>query len=217
MPEWARDIPRDYLAESVQSRGTIVPIVVAKIKGDRSGKYILVDGRGRLEQAIQAEEKWILARIVQVENEEEALLLALELEQTREPWTIDYTLKIIHKLEEMGLSRKEIAEKLMIPRSRLYRILAIEEIEKYNVGVARDIKEGKLPLRAAEKIKQAIDTLRKMKREDEIGNLLARIARTPSNYENIIADTLVPMGRITPVPKSAQKKPEKIEEEIAKE
>jgi len=145
IPEWVRDIDRSYLADSIDEKDVIVPIIVGKIRGDKSGKYILIDGRGRLETAIRRGDKEILARVVKIESEEEALLLAIELEHTKQPWDPEYTLKVIKYLEGKGYSRKKIAEILKIPRSTLYRILKLETVEP---EIKEKVVKGEIPLRA---------------------------------------------------------------------
>ena len=154
VPEWARKIPREYLEESVKARGVIAPIIVARIREGNEAKFILVDGAGRYELAKQQGVEEIPARIVDVQSEDEALLLAIELEQTREPWNVEYTLKVIQELLNRGYTKTKIAEMLKISRSVLYRYLWILEFPEY---IREYFIAGKLPIKAAETIKQGID------------------------------------------------------------
>jgi len=124
IPSWAREIPRDYLKESVEARDVIVPIVLA----DVNGRLILVDGRGRLELAKAKGLSKVPARIIKVDSEEEAILMAIELEKTKKEWANSYMLKLIKHLLSKGYSKTKIAEMLKISRSVLYRYLYAHEI-----------------------------------------------------------------------------------------
>jgi len=154
VPPWARKIPREYLAESVQARGVISPIIVGRLRAGKEARFILIDGAGRLEEAKKRGEEEVPARIVDIESEEEALLLSIELEQTKEPWSLEYTLEVIQELLNRGYSKQKIAEILKIPRSKLYRLLWIMEFPE-------EIKEkfisGEIPLRYADEVQKIIN------------------------------------------------------------
>jgi len=191
VPGWARKLPRDYLAESVEERGVIQPILVAAVpNGEKNrNRYILVDGMGRLEIAKKKGLKRIPARIIKLPSEEEALLLAIELEQTKEPWSLEYTLQVIQELLKRGYTKKRIAETLRIPRSKLYRLLFVMEAPE---ELRKLFLEGKLPLRAADKIWKVLGKL-----EEELlhlppgtvealrDRLIDELQRFPEDYESI--------------------------------
>jgi len=162
VPRWARSLPRDYLEESIKDKGVIEPILVAAIPNGhgRKNRYILVDGKGRLELAKKLGHSRIPARIVKLNSEEEALLLAIELEQTRATWSLEYTLSIIQELLSRGYSKTKIAEILKVPRSKIYRYLWILEFPE---PIQKAFIEGKLPIRAADTIKGTINLIREKK------------------------------------------------------
>jgi len=153
VPSWARSIERSYLEESIRSRGVLAPIIVAKIRKQKGVDLVLIDGAGRLELAKQQGLEEIPARLVEVKDENEALLLSIELEQTKEPWSLEYTLSVIQELLDRGFKKTEIAEILKVPRSKIYRLLYIAEMPE-------DLKymflNNIIPLRYAEKIYQLL-------------------------------------------------------------
>jgi len=191
VPEWARRIYRDYLEESVMNRGVIVPIVVARVPNGRRNKYILVDGHGRYLMAKKRGDEYIYARIVPVEKEEDALLLAIELEFTRRPWSVQYTYEVIQELLKRGFDKKKIAEILHISRTTLYRYLWLSEMPEELLEL---FFSEALPLRAAEYIKKTLDAIEKSDiSEDEKqkakSELIQNIMRRPHDYERICLAT----------------------------
>ena len=189
VPPWARKIPREYLEESTRERGIIAPIVVGRIKQDKEIRLILIDGAGRLEMAKARGDEEIPARLVDISSEEEALLLSIELEQTKEPWSLEYTLEVIQELLNRGYSKQEIAEILKIPRSKLYRLLWIMEIGDKHIGVYDAFLDGKLPLRAADDIKSLIKFMEE-KAPEKLDEVLTEIARRPHAYQDIVFNAM---------------------------
>jgi len=183
IPPWARKLPRDYLEESIQERGVIEPILIAAVPNGsgKRNKYILIDGHGRLELARKRGDKKIPARIVKLNSEEEALLLAIELEQTRAPWSLEYTLSIIQELLSRGYSKTKIAEILKVPRSKIYRYLWILEFPE---EVRKAFIEGKLPIRAADTIKSTINLI-KEKRPDLETQFWEELGWQPEYYVKV--------------------------------
>jgi len=164
VPDWARHIDREYLAESVQDRGVIKPIVVGKLRDGKRVDFILVDGYGRLELACSRGDKTILARVVDISSPEEALLLAIELEYTKKSWDLEYTLRVINELIKAGYTKKKIAELLKIPRSTLYRILKLNEVDE---EIKQKVLSGEIPLRALDSEKTLRQYLSKQEEKEE--------------------------------------------------
>ena len=172
IPKWAREIDRDYLKESVSSRGIINPVVVARLKSDKGERYILVDGRGRLEVAKSNNMEKIPCRVIDVKSEDDAIFLAIELEQSKEDWSLEYLTSVVLELLNKGYSKKEIAEKLKIPSSKLYRIL---NIIKFEPKIRDMFYRGLLPLRFADDLAK----VKKMKPE-----VITEVLEDP--YDHII-------------------------------
>jgi len=197
VPEWARETERDYLEESVKAREIIVPLIVGRIRPPEGApEYILIDGKGRLDLAKKLGIKEVPCRLVDINSEEEALLLALELEETKKPWSLQYTLNVLKRLLDMGLSKQEIAEKLKISKSTLYRLLWLLEFPD-------DIKNlfisGALGLRNADIVHKALEVVGKdvveryfeeyeniadgVKALDELVKALTELKEKHSEYE----------------------------------
>lgn len=157
VPEWTRMIPREYLRESVEDKGIIVPIVVGKIKDGKKNRYILIDGYGRLQLAKEQGLEQVPVRLVEIENEDEALLLAIELQKSTEAWSLGYTVQVIKILLDRGYTKTEIAEKLKIPRSKIYRLLSILD---YPPEIQQRFFKQEWPLRAVDDINKTLNMLK---------------------------------------------------------
>jgi len=145
VPSWARKIAREYLEESVKERGIIAPIVVGRIREGNKTRFILIDGAGRLSLAVEKELDLIPARIFDIESENDALIISIELEQTKEPWSLEYTIKVIKELLDKQYTKTAIAKLLKIPRSKIYRLLKLAELPE---DLQQRFFSGELPLRA---------------------------------------------------------------------
>lgn len=154
VPSWARKIAREYLEESVESRGVIVPIVVGRLKQGSQTRFILIDGYGRLQIALSQGIELIPARIFDIKDEREALLISIELEKTREEWSLDYTLNVIQELINSGYKKTEISKILKVPRNRIYRLLWIAEFPEHLQEYFRD---GTFPIRLADELHSIIE------------------------------------------------------------
>ncbi|RLB08976.1 MAG: hypothetical protein DRG59_03640 [Deltaproteobacteria bacterium] len=154
VPSWARKIAREYLEESVESRGVIVPIVVGRLKQGSQTRFILIDGHGRLQIALSQGIELIPARIFDIKDEREALLISIELEKTREEWSLDYTLNVIQELINSGYKKTEISKILKVPRNRIYRLLWIAEFPEH---LQEYFKDGTFPIRLADELHSIIE------------------------------------------------------------
>ena len=170
IPEWSRNVERNYLEESVRERGVLIPVILAKLP---NGKLILVDGKGRIELAKARGDNKIPARIIPVKTETEAILLSIELEKTKREWSNAYTLKLITSLIDRGYTKKKIAEILKISRSVLYRYLyaaeMYQELHKLDQEIANEflrlldgvqVRENlvrKIPLKSLEELNALIN------------------------------------------------------------
>ena len=149
VPSWARKIAREYLEESVKERGIIAPIVVGRIREGNKTRFILIDGAGRLSLAVEKGLDLIPARIFDIESENDALFLSIELEQTKEPWSLEYTIKVIKELLDKQYTKTVIAKLLKIPRSKVYRLLAIASFPE---KLQRFFLDETYPIRLADEI-----------------------------------------------------------------
>lgn len=170
IPGWAREIDREYMSESVKARGVIVPVILAKTPDNR---LILVDGRGRIEIAKSRGDAKIPARIIPVNSEEEAILLAIEMEKTKKEWSHSYMLKLINHLLQKGYSKTKIAEMLKISRSVLYRYLYATEI--YN----------NLPDELKQKFLDELDKYIPLKKFEEINAVCNKAGISLSDFVKI--------------------------------
>jgi len=175
IPEWVRQTERDYLEESVKERGVLMPIILARLP---DGRLLLVDGMGRLQLAKERGDKKIPARIIQVSQETDAILLSIELEKTRKEWSHAYTLRLINYLIDKGYTKKKIAKILKISRSVLYRYLyaaeMYQELRKLDQEIANEfmrlldgvqLRENlvrKIPLKFLEELNSLINKCKEL-------------------------------------------------------
>ena len=122
-PILKRDRPedRDYLEESIRERGVLEPIVVAKI----GNKYRIIDGHGRYLLAKKRGEKMILAKVVEVRDTKDEIILNLELNVAKKNFSIREIIRGIEMLRERSMSDQEIRRVLKLPKSTKYRVFWI--------------------------------------------------------------------------------------------
>lgn len=174
-PLFMRDNPddREYLEDSVRERGSITPIVVRKLD---NGNFRIIDGYGRFIKAKERNDTTILARVVELESDEDEILLNIELNQTKRNLSLKEILRAISILRNKGFTNKQIQEKLKLSKSSLYRYLWISEFpEQIQDLFLMDI----ISLRVADSIHKLPQDLR-----EELARRLLRTGFSTSQSEN---------------------------------
>lgn len=125
------------LSASVDKIGLLHPVVVQKRK---DGKYDLVSGHVRFETLKRGEAATVPAVIIPA-GDLEALQTALTENLARTGLKPLEKARALHRLEELGMQRKEIARLLGVTPSQITNLLALFELEP---EVRKTIDRGEL-------------------------------------------------------------------------
>jgi ParB/RepB/Spo0J family partition protein len=112
----------EVLARSIKATRLLQPIIVRPVGLD--GRYMIVAGERRWRAMKRLGEKTITCLVQQVSDEERLFFQSVE-NNAREPLRPVEMLQLVTWAAGMGMARKELAERLGIARSHLYRYLTI--------------------------------------------------------------------------------------------
>ncbi|MCD6458937.1 MAG: hypothetical protein J7K82_08850 [Thermoproteales archaeon] len=143
-PLFIRKVDREDLVRSIFNRGCYNEPVARKLP---NGKYRVLDGWGRVQAVIQKEGRVSRAKIqlkaVELESDEEELLLSIELNSTQKEMTLYEKIQALKILVNMGLSNKDIENKLCLSKKHVWRLL---QILSYPEDLISLFATGKLPI-----------------------------------------------------------------------
>jgi len=168
----------DDNARSIESVGLLKPIVVNEHYFQKSGKYELVCGEGRLNAHKRLKKVEIEAEIVDVDRKQ-ALLMSLIENIARVPPGTMWFAKEVVRMKNSGMPLKEIC--VILGRSESFVSTYINLAERGEDRLIRGVEQGVFPISFACKIAEAGDS--------EIQNILmdafdANVVNT-SNFTQI--------------------------------
>ena len=144
----------DDNARSIESVGLLKPIVVNEHYFEKSGKYELVCGEGRLNAHKRLKKLEIDAEIVDVDRKQ-ALLMSLIENMARVPPGTMWFAKEVVRMKNAGMPLKEIA--LILGRSDSFVSTYINLAERGEDRLIRGVEQGVFPMTFAYRVAEAGD------------------------------------------------------------
>ena len=106
------------LAKSIEEKGLLQPILITKFRVPLEGKiYRLIAGFRRLKAHEVLKKEFIDAKVIECENEEEAMVLNITENLQRQELNIIQEALIVKKFLQLKWTQQRIAEKLKVTRT----------------------------------------------------------------------------------------------------
>jgi ParB family chromosome partitioning protein len=199
------------LAKSIDEKGLLQPILVAKMKSLVGGKmYRLIAGFRRYRAHEVLKRDSIDAKIIECENEEEAMILNITENIQRQELNILQEAQVVRKFLERGWTQQRVADKLKVSRTW---VIIREKLLLLPEAIQKEAAAGLIN-------QTQVLELAKMLRAEDQYEVVKRIKDAREKGERIPAEALKPDKDLNSdvKPNKNRSKPEVFQmmEEIAK-
>jgi len=198
------------LAKSIAEKGLLQPVLVSKLKNPINGKsYRLIAGFRRHRAHEVLKKDFIDAKVVECENDEEAMILNVTENLQRQDLNILQEAQVVGKFLELSWTQQRIADKLKVSRTW---VIIREKLLLLPEAIQKDAAAGLIG-------QSYILEIAKMTREEDQYEAVKKIKEAKERGERLPPETFKPNKELTETskPNRVRTKPEifKMMEQLA--